>query len=1614
MIAFIDTEVNSKTKRIVDIGCVKENGEQFHSDSITQLIKFTKRIDFFVGHNIIKHDIVFLKKTEASRYIQASSCIDTLFLSTLLFPEKPYHALVKDDKLDTDTINNPLNDAINAQKLFIDEIIAFQNLDYDMKDIFYSLLKDVDGFSAFFKHIKYNRKVKNLEDLIYSKFNNRICSNAKIQNIIKDYPIELAYSLAIINTNDVTSLLPPWVLINYSQIESIMNQLRNTPCYQGCHYCNMHLDAKQGLKKFFGYDEFKVYDEVPLQEKAVQSALKNESLIAVFPTGGGKSLTFQLPAIMSRENTRGLTVVISPLQSLMKDQVDNLEDKNITAAVTINGLLDPIQRANAILRVANGSASILYIAPESLRSKTIEKLLLGRHVIRFVIDEAHCFSTWGHDFRVDYLYIGDFIKNIQDKKNQANPIPVSCFTATAKINVIQDIKDYFHTKLGLEMKLFETTSQRKNLKYKVYEVDDVEHKYSLMRNLIEQEACPTIVYASRRNTVETIYAKLISDQFAASYFHGGMENDKKIDEQNKFMKGETQIMVATSAFGMGVDKKDVGCVIHYNISDSLENYVQESGRAGRDEHIEANCYILYHEDDLNKHFELLNHSKLNLKEIQQVWRAIKEMTKLRDTVSQSALEIAKVAGWEDEIYDIQTRVTTAIAALEDSGYLKRGQNSPRVYANSILSKSVIEANSKIEQSELIIGNDQIIAKRIIKKLISSKYKNRGTDEIPEARIDYISDDLGIPKWDVIRVVNLLREIKVLADEKDLYALIKRNTRATAPTKVLNTYLQLIHYVIAKVMEDPTIINIKALNEEAIVNNIDCTVKNLRTVINYLDITKVIDSEKIDRDSIKLTPLKKQTESTVFIEQLGRIAEITLEYLHQKSFDKPEDQSDNLVTFSVIELKNHYDKQKSLLDLSCTIQNIEDALFFMQKIGALHIEGGFMVIYSPLSIERIVKDNYKQYTKTDYIKLENFYKSKMQQIHIVGEYAAKMIDNYQNALKFVEDYFQIQYEDFLNKYFIGSRKKDIEQNMSPARFKQLFGSLTKEQLAVILDKEHKRIAVAAGPGSGKTKLLVHKLASIIYTEDIRQEQLLMLTFSRAAVTEFKQRLYELIGSTAQYIDIKTFHSFCFDILGRVGDIEKTDAIVKEAIGMIQSREIDPSKITKMVLVIDEAQDMNADEYELIKELIEYNENLRIIAVGDDDQNIFEFRGSSSIFFKQLAQEEDAFYELPVNFRSKKNIVDFANIFVRRIGNRLKKTPIRSFTKDLGFIKVTKHLGSNFIVPIVNEIINTQLIGTTCIISRTNEQALHISGLLNKNGLNSRLIQSNDDFNLYHLIEIRSFLDILSKNITSYISEEAWDLSMKQFEIAFSKSSNFDICLIILASFKDSAPKIPYLTDLKEYIYESNLSDFYPASRLLVSTFHKAKGKEFDNVFILFDNFYHLNDQEMRQLYVGLTRAKSFLSIHTNSNIFDNLTLTNLSYIIDESPYEKPERLIYQLSHRDVNLGYFTFVSKNVVNLIAGSKLEFDETQVLKYQGKKVVQFSKKYFEDVISMKENGYRLSDVIVKYIVYWKDKVNNTENLIVLPELTFDYDVSLLSEKPDVDKPVNVEVEEEHKNDES
>jgi len=359
-IAFVDTEVEPKSRKILDIGSVKNNGNSFHSNSIADFIKFLNGTEFICGHNILNHDLLYIDKALSDAEIHSDKIIDTLFLSPLLFPTKPYHSLLKDDKLQTEDANNPLNDSIKAKDLFFDEVSVFNQTEEKLKQIFYLLLNKTKEFHSFFSFVGYKSSETDIKKIIKEKFQSLICEHADLPEIISEYPIELSYCLAIINCNNRYSITPSWVLKNYPKVERIMFLLRNNPCLPGCVYCNQALDIYKGLKNYFGFDKYRSYAGEPLQENAVQAAVNNKSILAVFPTGGGKSITFQVPALMSGENVKGLTVVISPLQSLMKDQVDNLERIGITDAVTINGLLDPIERAKSIQRIQDGFASILY------------------------------------------------------------------------------------------------------------------------------------------------------------------------------------------------------------------------------------------------------------------------------------------------------------------------------------------------------------------------------------------------------------------------------------------------------------------------------------------------------------------------------------------------------------------------------------------------------------------------------------------------------------------------------------------------------------------------------------------------------------------------------------------------------------------------------------------------------------------------------------------------------------------------------------------------------------------------------------------------------------------------------------------------------------------------------------------------------------------------------------------------------------------------------------------------------------------------------------------------------------------------------------------------------
>ncbi len=1603
-IAFIDTEVGIADQKIHDIGGVKGDNTIFHAADIHALKDFLADVDYVCGHNLIHHDLVYLEKAWNSRL--SLQVIDTLYLSPLLFPKRPYHHLLKDDKLQVEELNNPVNDSVKAKALFADEVTAFNQLSPQLQEIYYRLLAQQAEFSGFFHYLDYSvakeekkgflhffRRGRDysyhqLEEQIKASFQNSICTNVDLTTFIQEQPRELAYALALISTGPSHSTTPLWLIHTFPNIENIIKALCNNPCQQGCPYCREKLDIHKALKNYFGYDKFRTYNNEPLQENAAFAAVNGKSLLAVFPTGGGKSLTFQLPALMAGSNAHGLTVVISPLQSLMKDQVDNLCNINITDAVTINGLLNPLERADAIHRVMDGSANILYISPETLRSKTLERLLIGRNVIRFVIDEAHCFSAWGQDFRVDYLYIADFIKRLQEEKHTT--IPVSCFTATAKQKVISDICDYFKEKLDLHLELFAAKATRENLHYKVLYQDSDKDKYITLRSLIEQHNCPTIVYVSRTKRTHELAEQLTSDGFPALPFNGKMESNNKISNQEAFMSGQVKIIVATSAFGMGVDKKDIRLVIHYDISDSLENYVQESGRAGRDPSLEADCYILYNDQDLDKHFLLQNQTKLSISEIQQIWRGIKTLTRERPQVCCSALEIARTAGWDDSVRDIETRVRTAIAALEQAGYIKRGQNVPRIYATSIQVKNMEEASRRINNSQYFDEAQRLTAKRIISTLISSKTTAKNVHNDSESRVDYLADILGLPKVDVIDVINTLRQENILKNDQDMYAYISTSDTENRTTRALKRFSKLEEYLLHHFQKEEFDWALKEINEAAIADgNPQSSVKNISTLLFFLTIKNYIKKQNhLATSSVHITPLMdKEAMLKKFTTHIA-VCDFIVQKLYADSLKQVENKHDDLkiVKFSLVGLYRDYLKANP--QASIVLQDVKDALLYLDKIQAMKLEGGFLVIYNGMEIKRLILDNHISYKNEDYKSLNDFYQQKIQQIHIIGEFANMMVRNYQAALRFVNDYFHMDYKKFIRQYFKDERREEINRNITSKKYDQLFGQLSLNQAKIINDHESQYIVVVAGPGSGKTRVLVHKLAALLLLEDVKHEQLLMLTFSRAAATEFKKRLIALIGNAAHFVDIKTFHSYCFDLLGKVGNLEGAKNVVQDAAEMIANGEVEPSKIAKSVLVIDEAQDMDIHEYHLLQALIKANDEMRIIAVGDDDQNIYEFRGSDSAYLRSLSTDYSAsVYELNDNYRSLENIVALANSFIKPLPGRLKTNPIVATQKRNGKVQLIKHQGTNFEAAILRELQNQQVKTSTCILTNTNQEAMRLLGLLLKHQLPAKLIQSLNGFNLYDLLEIRYLVGLLkstSKGPT--LTEEQLTFAQEKLQAAYSTSPCLEICQNLLREFKLVYSR-HYLTDLIEFIRESKLEDFYTHTRdtIYISTIHKSKGREFDVVHMFLDNEQLATPAARRKLYVGMTRAKKELYIHYNNDLFKELVLPHVDKLVDLQSYQPPQELALQLSHRDIFLSSFLPAKKLICSLRSGDALNIVNGRIYPKAGRShqcLGLLSQSFQQELQKQSHYGYTLASAEIAFILAWYDKEKDKEAAIILPNI--------------------------------
>ena len=355
--------------------------------------------------------------------------------------------------------------------------------------------------------------------------------------------------------------------------------------------------AKDVLKEYWGYDSFR-----PKQEEIVNAALEDRDVLAILPTGGGKSICFQVPAMMHE----GIAIVVTPLVALMKDQVQNLNDRGIKA-LCVNAGMSAREVDTKLNNAAYGDYKFLYVSPERLGTQLFRNYVQEMNVSYIVVDEAHCISQWGYDFRPDYLNIGE-IRQLVDA-------PIIALTATATPKVAEDIM----TRLGFKDKcLIKSGFERPNLSYIVRNCED---KLGQMLNICSKVDGTGIVYVRSRKKTEELAAFLSANNISASFYHAGLGQDSRSDRQAKWKKGQIRVMVCTNAFGMGIDKPDVRFVIHFDVPDSPEAYFQEAGRGGRDGK-RSFAVLLWNSSDVRRLHQLVTVSFPSLEYIEDIYHKV--------------------------------------------------------------------------------------------------------------------------------------------------------------------------------------------------------------------------------------------------------------------------------------------------------------------------------------------------------------------------------------------------------------------------------------------------------------------------------------------------------------------------------------------------------------------------------------------------------------------------------------------------------------------------------------------------------------------------------------------------------------------------------------------------------------------------------------------------------------------------------------------------------------------------------------------------------------------------------------------------------------------------------
>jgi RecQ family ATP-dependent DNA helicase len=1262
------------------------------------------------------------------------------------------------------------------------------------------------------------------------------------------------------------------------------------------------------LKTFFGFDEFR-----PQQEEVIEQIFNHKDVFVVMPTGYGKSLCYQIPAIAFSILMEGLTIIISPLQALMRDQVQSLHENGIVGATYINSSLSALERHDRLKGIQNGWYDIVYISPEQLRNRKTRDALSSREICFFVIDEAHCLSQWGHDFRPDYFYIPQFIETLSQR-----PV-VAAFTATATQKVIADAREAL--KIGSNP--ITSRIRRENLNLSVEEIkartaldaDKMKGELLLKYFASQGKGKNGIIYCTYTRTTEELcgflkeHSRIIgrtSDEI--EYFHGKMDSQRKTRVQDGFMekKNDPQIslVIATNAFGMGIDKDDINFVIHFDVPGSMEAFYQEIGRAGRDES-PTDCILLYWKGDLEKQRRLIN--IVTEGDLISVHEKLKHYAPNEAQIYVSKEDLANDTGMN------ANAVMVAISQLEKNKYLKRGTNAWRTMR---LRLAAIPED---------VTSDQ-------KKLISSIRLDSSWRTV---QIDDIASRLG---WSIIKIEEELRKLlrcdpPILQEMKEVRGTISNYSEQNL-SFMYEIQESLLKYLIDKspAFEGGLWTSIYSREWGALADALSSKLNRAvsptpcREIIHQWQEQYLVSlNEGISKTSLILrkTPgdifsflaERKRDDQLVLKELISLSENRTFSFnmsdilhrirLHQFDF---RDSLLRLNDFKIIQLKR--------------VQNTRNCMTIRLQTPDSNV--------NPHDLLLKPKD-------LDLEDLRELQLEKEKKIRIMQKYAEETTSS-EERWRFLEGYFEAEIEIIepaLQEIIRGLNEKQVEVVTSPAGY----------------------LLVNAGAGTGKTLTVSRRILYIAGMLGIPSSNILALTFSRSGVMQLRETMSRVMPNLRG--DIRTYHSLAYQILSQhVGEsplwimpgfeVQAIDSLIHRfkpmiegfedqlptrdklklyqfAIEKLQSereiiapediRDEDQFLIEKDIIkgchlkklykaymdylksknlidfgfmlsqvvylfksrpdvlhyyqkrikyiIVDEYQDTTPIQDELLQLLASWYGNLT--AVGDNDQNIFawNFADVKNILEFDKRYPETKVLNLEENYRSTKRILDISDESIKNNQMRIPKN-LYSSRKERGlpvriyYTASKDDIGTDFIIDKIRKIMAQGIckLHEIAVLTRSGAHQATILQVLQNAGIPATSPES--EIKMLKSSSASRILEIMEKLVEEKPEITAYGCYIEALSILkmerLSRISDF------IEEFENSAEDNSALAFI-QYIRSISKSDVRLRGDKAVNvlTIHRSKGLEFKVVFVTHIRRFSFPvwkgdiEEERRVFYVALTRA-----------------------------------------------------------------------------------------------------------------------------------------------------------------